>query len=413
MSLLKYISELKDKSLSEIRTDVHKKGILSSYNDDGRMIFYTSKNSRFLKFADNTQQNMWLECNGLVLDVKNMKPLVIPPPSYVSNIDSYQVNDFIKEDLYDIYHIEDGTIISLYYWGGKWNISTARGYNMSDVKWGKLTYEEVLKDVLELYRIQLYKFYESLDKNRCYTFGFKHESMHPFKGGATDPINKMWFVQSVELSTGSISNKLDPKIGIPNQKKYTFPADKQKNTKTLFHTVCRCLEYYLQSGVVNYGFILRSKDPDKTGLYTHIILESSLLQKIRQLYYNINLSTRARELNYDREIYTVIYSYLNPNIGMLFINLFPQYTHMYQKLNGITNYLVNSILGHANGNHNEAENHSGVLYDQLKLRCYVNPKNRYMPNIISSFFINSEHVSTYYDMYINQDKSRTAHLNIV
>ena len=75
MEIQKFINDLADKTPGNIRSQIYKRGILSSYEPkDGRMVFYASKNQRFSE-ADSLK----LECNGLVYDNKNNRPLVIPP----------------------------------------------------------------------------------------------------------------------------------------------------------------------------------------------------------------------------------------------------------------------------------------------------------------------------------------------
>ncbi len=83
-SLMDFVKSMEGKSPCDIRQEAFKKRIQSSYNqDDGRMIFYTSKNARFDKVD---RQQLWLECNGYVVDTINMKPLVIPMLSFKSNV---------------------------------------------------------------------------------------------------------------------------------------------------------------------------------------------------------------------------------------------------------------------------------------------------------------------------------------
>lgn len=398
MNAIQYISDLNEPDQSKIRSSIYKKGILSSFNEDGRMIMYTSKNSRFLRFNNNTQQNMWLECNGLVIDTNTMKPLVIPPISFVSNIDTNIVNTHIANDMYEAYRIEDGTIITLYHWGNSWRISTARGYDMTDQKWGTMSYIDILHDILEKQEIPIEKFFNSLNKQRCYTFGFKHESMHPFREGTDVPINKLWFIQSVGLdSPHKIKYEL---AGIPNQTKYTFPAE--RTTKVLFRALTTSLSNYMDTKAINYGFILRSKNPTKTGLYSHIILESSLMQKIRTLYYNSNLSNHSNEMKYDREKYTIVNSYLDANLNGIFIYLFPQFTPAFDKLNTITTTLIKSILTHANPNNIKGDDPTSItakfLYEQINLQCKLDLNDRHINKLISSYLLNPTFSDIFYNL---------------
>ena len=335
MNTIKFIEDLNETDKSKIRSTIYKSGILSTYNEeDNRMIFYTSKNKKFLNFPNDIAKNIWLECNGLVLDMKSMKPLVIPQKTFIKSIDTNEVNLNLSKDLYDISLIEDGTTISLYYSDDldSWRISTQKGYDMTDKMWGSQTYKSIIDDILIVYNIEKSDFFDSLDKYKCYTFGFKHPSMHPFREGKPDPIIKIWFIQSTELiSPYNVSTEFDnPKI--TKQTVYNFPTE--KNTKVLFNQLRMSFTNFLSSGNINYGFILRSKDESQTGINSNIILKSSLMNRIRQLYYNVPIDKLDKD-KYDIEKYIVISSYLDTNTHIMFITLFPQYESLYKKLNDI------------------------------------------------------------------------------
>ena len=193
METLKFIETLENKTLSSIRSGLYKKGILSNYNADGRIVLYLSKTQRFNKNS-RCDQLLFNECNGLIIDANNLKILALPPQSFRSNVDTEKITKYLNKDLYDVFLIEDGTTINLYYWSpsNSWRISTARSYDCNNTKWGDITYSEIISELLLINNITTDEFYNSLDKNTSYTFGFKHASMHPFREGAFDPINKLW-----------------------------------------------------------------------------------------------------------------------------------------------------------------------------------------------------------------------------
>lgn len=340
-SLMDFIKSLESKIPSDIRQAAFKNRIQSSYNqDDGRMVFYTSKNTRFDKVE---HQQMWSECNGYVVDTVNMEPLVIPMLSFKSNVKPDTLDSYMGKDLYDIYKVEDGTIISLYWWesAGKWCISTTRGYDVSEVKWGTKTYTQILEELVELYGTTLLTFYDSLNKEHCYTFGFKHKSMHPFKEGKVCD-DKLWFIQSVELKTKKICEDFHELFGIFNQTKLVSPEE-NINSKYLFSKLHKSLDDYVLTGNVCYGFILKSKCPSVTESYSNIMLESSLLQNIRKLIYHRDLNQYAIDMGYNRDLTIIIHAYLNPNMHDLFIILFPQYTHVFEDLNIVHDDIVNNV----------------------------------------------------------------------
>ena len=223
LSLMDFIKNMESKLPQDIRQTAFKSRIQSSYcQEDGRMVFYTSKNARF---DSEDKTSLWSECNGYVVDTVNMKPLVVPILSFKSNVNKDTLDRYMGQGLYDIYKVEDGTVINLYWWeyAGKWCISTTRGYDVSDVKWGAKTYTQILGELVKFYGTTLPVFHDSLDKGHCYTFGFKHIDMHPFKEGKMEYINKLWFIQSVELETSKVCEDFQGLFGIPNQTKYVVP----------------------------------------------------------------------------------------------------------------------------------------------------------------------------------------------
>jgi hypothetical protein len=407
MNTIKFIEDLNETDKSKIRSTIYKSGILSTYNEeDNRMIFYTSKNKKFLNFPNDIAKNIWLECNGLVLDMKSMKPLVIPQKTFIKSIDTNEVNLNLSKDLYDISLIEDGTTISLYYSDNldSWRISTQKGYDVTDKMWGSQTYKSIIDDILIVYNIEKIDFFDSLNKSKCYTFGFKHPSMHPFREGKPDPIIKMWFIQSTELiSPYIVSTEFDnPKI--PKQTVYNFPLE--KNTKVLFNQLRMSFTNFLSSGDINYGFILRSKDESQTGINSNIILKSSLMNRIRQLYYNAPIDKLDKD-KYDIEKYIVISSYLDTNTHNMFITLFPQYESLYKKLNDIKSKLIKSILQYAkfikHRDGNEYNNQIAIhLYNHIAQHCHIDINYRHINRIISSFINNKIYISLYYKLLTEQ-----------
>lgn len=418
METLKFVQTVESKSPADIRTALYKKGILASYNsDDGRMVCYTSKNDRFNNNHKGNAQKLWLECNGLVLDTKNMKLLVIPPLSFKSNIQSHVVDTYLAKDLYTTYLIDDGTLINLYYWKptNSWRISTTRGYDMTENQWGSQTYLSILEELLGLYNTNLKTFLDGLNEEWCYTFGFKHRSMHPFQEGTGNYSSKLWYIQSVDLVNNMICDDFNGLFGIPNQKRYEFPEDKQQTSKTLFTILHNCLNDFIDNSIVNYGFILKSKSPTETQSYSHVLLESSLLQKIRQLYYHSDFNQYAREMKYDREQYIVVRSYLDINSHYLFIELFPQYQIYFNMLDTITAELVKSVLNYAKAKRTETidnQNTARFLYEKISSTCKLVPGNRHNIKLVSSYLLHVNFTDLYYGMLTNYiSKSKTANIS--
>ena len=402
MYLQKFISELKNQEPATVRSSIYKRGILASYDpDDGRMVFYTSKNQRF-----NDSDSLKLECNGLVFDTQNMRPLVIPPLTYRSNIDTSIVNGHLSNNLYDVIYVNDGTVINLYWWRNSWHISTARSYDITDKKWGALTYKEVVSNILG---DNEEKFYNALDTTKSYTFGVKHADLHPFKEKQVDPINTIWFIQSVSTDTLKVEYTCDKLVefGIYTQ---TYVQSQVSNVRHLFTDLNQAMDDFIYNQHPGYkplyGFILRSKDPSKTGSYSNILLESTLLQKIRQLYYHSSLNIAAQEMLYDRNTYILIYSYLDTNRHILFKKLFPQFIEQFNKLDVITTTIVKNIIEYGknkkdgtNGSVNKIQLYIKTIYEAFNNQFTFKQNDRQLPRLLTTYLLSDKWLDVYYNLY--------------
>lgn len=412
MEILKFIESLEDKSPKNIRKEIFKQGIMSSYNDeDGRMVFYTNKNDRFSNSPIRSVK-LWLECNGTIIDTKALKPLVVSQMSHRTNINPEIVSNYINKGVYDIYLTEDGTVVNLYFWKDSWHISTVRGYDMNDTLWGDMTYKTMLDEVAPE------GFYERLDKSRCYTLGFKHSNMHKFATSHEEkslntaveelslgtaetkdpdliesPKGKLWFIQSVDLNNNNVVH-VSPfeDIGVSGQERYA-PQEPIKSVRELFKKLKGALADYLDNANVLYGFVIKSRNPRQTGIYSNIILESSLMQKIRQLMYHNRYTSEIRDKEYDRGTYIVLSNYLDKNSSDMFISLFPQYQSYYDKLDEITDALVESVKE----KEEEKEAHVSVLHADIT-KAYAIDDSPASNDLIRSFIKHPTYIAIYYKL---------------
>jgi hypothetical protein len=331
---------------SAIREAFYNLGIKVSYENDKEEI---SKVRRFIftsnKKARNVDSNdLVLESNGLVLEAPEWRPLVIPPLAPRVCIDTKKANLYISKNMYDIYYIEDGTVINLYYYNDSWAMSTIKGIDVSNNVFNTLTYKEMFNESLECMGIIPQEFYDSLNKNTSYTFGFKHPDLHPFMEGKGTPIYKVWFVQMVEIKQGlehmDISTHEDYfKINrssiwekIPNHRISTLQI---KSIGAMFNKLKLSYEQFINKGVVCYGFILVAKNHNDfidERDYSVLMLESSLLKFIRELYYDESYTGFSKEKHLNRTKTIIINSFLDNNRTELFSRLFPQFM---EKLNSI------------------------------------------------------------------------------
>jgi hypothetical protein len=260
--------------------------------------------------------SMVRRCNGVILHVGEYtdaegkvavrcKPMVIPANDLTTKIDKRRINDYLKNDLYDIYMVNDGTTVNIYYdenyvysetlpasgdggdgntelqrvyHRGDWLFSTKNASNIGSMMWRGSTYGAVIYDALRQYKdFSL----ERLDKNKSYTIGFKHPAHHPFGQPRewdwekhysetvqeTDApedlpwIKEAWFIQSADLVTGKTSQTED--IGLPLQRQHTLAefahaehADPvNENTEDYFQNILgmahRSMQKYSQAYKMN------------------------------------------------------------------------------------------------------------------------------------------------------------------
>jgi hypothetical protein len=377
MNTLTYIATLQDQSPAAIRRSMYTKGIQSSYDVDGRMVFYTSKNTRFAHKNNVSNKKLWLECNGLVIDTINHKVLVLPPMSYRSSVDQRCLSYDLARNTYEIYSMSDGTVMSLYYWHGKWYISTARGYTMGDVVWNNITYTEALRDVVP--DNDLCAFYAGLDVVKSYTIGITHTTLHPFSTA-----NKIWLIQTAGPDGVSYEEE-----GFTSQEKYTSPLTSASDIFSQLHSAS---SQYITEKKTNFGFILRSKSPEATPYAEHVILESSLMQQIRMLYYHSKYSNFAHDNDCDRELSAAIHAYVSVLKRDIFVELFPKHTVTFQYLDNITTQLVDAIMGRSTKTNSDA----AFLLNRLVLQ--VSQKN-FTDDLVTSFVRSSDHMCIYASLF--------------
>jgi len=402
MSAFKKLSDMYNSPV-ELRSALYNMGVLASPVRDGEClaVYYCSKKQRHSPLCDN---KVITECNGLVYNYKEKKILVIPQPAFTSNIaadDINVVNQHLLNGLYDILQVNEGTTVNLYWLEteSSWRISTARAYDLTDKKRGSMTYKEMLNDILG---DSAEKFYKLLNTKHCYTFGFKHENSHPFREGHSKQINKLWFIQSVDLNTHEVNYEFKNDIEINPQ---PIADVAPQAIKELFPLLSNGLDDFIYTGKVNYGYILRSKDPNKTGAQSNILLESSLLQKIRQLCYHSSLGMVAREMGYDESKYILIVSYLDPNRQILSRKLFPQYIGSFKKLDEITNTLADIISSYntrgcdSQSSPDKLHTYAANVYRRFHSQYTTQLNKKNMTNLIKTYLLTTEWADVYYNLY--------------
>lgn len=322
------------------RQELLRLGIKTSY-DTNVMIFSTLHSSR------NALNNVYTqECNGLILEQNTWRPLVVPCRSLRFNIDTDISNKFLHQGLYHIYRAQDGTCFNMYYYNGGWVISTGKGYNMNSVTWSSgRTYKDVVVECLEHIGLTWETFTDQLDKNLCYSFGFKHPEFHQFFEGGEVAIYRIWFIQSVNLDNHSSqylwASDKTPIAIIESQAIHSEPVN---NLKELYKTSSCALEDFISSKKVCYGFILRSVNFETTGYHSDLFIESSLMRTIRQMWYENSIIDLCHKNKWNKEKAITLNAYLDSSKVETFQTLFRQYAEVMESYATMVHKVVDEMI---------------------------------------------------------------------
>jgi len=289
------------------------------------------------------------DCNGLIIDATTWRALSVPLQAPYKNFNKKLVNEYLSKNLYDIYPISDGTVVTIYYIKGQWALSSSNGYDVSELYWmGDKTYAEILFDLatrlypafveesgIELVNGRLV--FTKLNINCCYTIGFRHFNFHPLRA---DP-EHIWQLQCYDVS-GPLPVKAELLASLPKQVARELTGDETVDSLNLVgrESVNAAVRYEM----CLYGFILRSKDDQKTGIHSSIMLESPLLQKVRAYIYDGVPRQHSKNVtNLTRLKYLTIRASLSQDSAM-FLELFPQFIDEHHKHEQIFTHLINKIV---------------------------------------------------------------------
>lgn len=327
-------------------------GIKTSYFD----VRSTNQPRRFIFTTQNASKcpnnKLVDECNGVIVsEDPEWKLVSIPPPFVKPQYDETEVTANLIKQNYRIFEVEDGTLITLYYWQNGWRISTRNGVDVSNQRRYVKTFREMLDEILVKNNVTL----DDLDKEMSHSFIIKHPELHYFYEGK-DPIYRITFVQSVDLSLKRGIVLAPPVKGINAQKDVTKRVIKNpvmsvdgketmedviehvKNVKSLTFIAQNALDWYHQHGTVCYGFTLRSVNTDETKGNGSIIIESSLMKKIKSLTYDVRIPWQ-----FPAPYVFALRAFLSGS-RQLFISLFPQFKQEYVRFDEMLNKIKMTII---------------------------------------------------------------------
>ena len=334
------------------------------------------------------------ECNGLVVDARTWSVLACPPKAFNNRPSANAVNAALTEEAYEVIRVDDGTVVTLYCWdhptdGPVWSLASSNGYDVSSLHWiGPLTYAAIFHDLAK----RLYPefvaatgmgldthadgttrlTFTNLDRNYCYTVGFRHHNFHPLKA---DP-ERMWQIQSADVSGDMpivvFSGNGRGLPGIPDQVVYSSAeiacAGALPSIEALraagSNALPRAAAYIAQlaaekppaekppaekppaeTSELNYGYILRSRDPARTRENSDILIETPLLARIRKnVYERAPRSVRDSLTATDRLEYNALRAFLTSTERGDFLTLYPDWASRFCAYEEFINNIVHLVV---------------------------------------------------------------------
>jgi len=337
------LNKLKSLCGAEIRVNVE-----NGSDDVVRRVQLTT-----LRVGADLSKTLNKQANGVIFDT-NWNILVRPTNITYNKLPMNFNKSF---DKYKVYKINDGTQVNLYYFN-EWCISTMNGINVSDYKVvGDETFKQVFAKLAAIYNLS----FDNFDKSHSYSIGFHYHLWHPL----VSETDKMWFIQSSGKNPG-------------------LPCQEQiyENYSTLQQNNTVSLENFLNSDksarVINYGYILRTDCEN----HADYIMESSLLKKIRQLFYDLpkKRDEHFKSINSsNRAEYFALRSYLNFINKYLFVDLFPIYSGYYHKYDNIFDKLAFKVLQQFRESSENSKRMKNRKTEKLSLE---ETKSEVLPNVI-------------------------------
>jgi hypothetical protein len=409
--LIKIIRKDNIIDINKLISIIYKYDIVFNYekNNEGKIIRLIFR----IKNNNNQHSMLYYYSNGCIIDIVKWKILVSPPIAFNKYGSLTKVEEFFNNGLYDIIKIIDGTVVTIYYFNNKWNISSSNCYDVSNYYWiGKLSYSEILYDLfqklyphsLELNGIEFNDkilYFNKLCKYKSYTIGFRHHNFHPL---CNDP-EQIWNIQCVDNNNGNIEYN-DGIKGIYNQSIVTDIHSIDKINYINKHSIFEAIKQ--SDSVYNYGFILRSKDISITKEYSNIIFYSELLKKIKKNIYDGSITLLKQFVNHNNRLnYIMLKNFFNRSERNEIIQLYPQFNENYKIYSKLVNDIINCIIIILKNKQNAINNNEPLNFQKCVIKLsYVllnniskyeafDPYHSDIYNILKDYIINIEYIGLY------------------
>lgn len=334
-------------------------------------------------------------CGGLVFEYPGWEVLARGPP--LISISGGTKNLAKNLEQYKIYKIQDGTVVTLYYYGG-WQMASMHGIDVSSYQWmGDITYAQALAKIMAIEGWSL----DSLDTTLQYTIGFRHHHFHPLR---KDP-EASWLIQ-VSRGATIIANGESPMhvAGLKWQTPVQIPRFETNGRKTNNLAWMRsenetALSNYVSSNgeEIHYGYLLRH--PTKEDF----LLESSLHTFVRRTIYDLPRHglTAANRIDY-----IIVRAYLSYKHRYDFRIVFPQFENRIKSIDGIFDKLhrevmdrlkCSDVIAKAPGSFEEhVDMVAAMLVKDINSFTAVNVMNADGSEIVRDFIIDPKYLDNYH-----------------
>lgn len=225
---------------------------LESFAKQNRVMFKRHGNLIISKYTRDAKYGTDIErmCRGVIIDT-DKNTLVCP--SINGDISYDEFKNTVPFKYLAIEENIEGTLINLYFWNNRWNVSTKFNINADESRFRSLkTYRQVFDSIFDWAAIE-----PKLDTNFSYSFvlSFKENKL-------VTPINetKLYHVETINIVTGE---KVFINIGVPHPKIYYVGNTQTGINNTLGSKLCEYthLEKLLEEqDFTNRGFMLYSID---------------------------------------------------------------------------------------------------------------------------------------------------------
>ena len=225
---------------------------LESFAKQNRVMFKRHGNLLISKYTPEAKYGNEIErmCRGAIVDIEKN---VLVCPSINGDISYEEFKNTVPFKYLALEENIEGTLINLYFWNNRWNVSTKFNINADESRFRSLkTYRQVFDSVFDWNNIE-----PKLDTNFSYSFvlSFKDNKL-------VTPINetKLHHVETINIVTGE---KLFTNIGVPHPKIFYVGNTQSGINNTLGSELC---EYSHLDELVNKmdftqrGYMLYSLD---------------------------------------------------------------------------------------------------------------------------------------------------------